>query len=204
VKRKYHLVKWQVCKSKKKCGLGIKNLWKMNIALLCKWWWALETGNGLWQEIVKVKYVKGSPICLIPNRINDSPIWKDLMKVRQIYLRGRGIKINNGEAVSLWLDTWLEELPLCQRYSVLYELVVNQSCSVKEVKEKGWVVQFKVRVQGLIREQWYELAMKLNNVNLNNERDEVYWKWTPSKKFTIKSMYEHLTRDDCGPKIKII
>jgi hypothetical protein len=75
VKRKYHMVKWQkVCKSKKKGGSGIKNLWKMNISLLCKWWWALETGNGLCQEIVKVKYVKGSPICLIPNRINDSPI----------------------------------------------------------------------------------------------------------------------------------
>jgi hypothetical protein len=30
----------------------------------------------------------------------------------------------------------------------------------------------------------------------------VYWKWTPSKKFTVKSMYEHLTKDDCGPKFK--
>jgi hypothetical protein len=47
LKRKYHLVRWQkICRSKKKGGLGIKNLWKMNIALLCKWWWALETGNG--------------------------------------------------------------------------------------------------------------------------------------------------------------
>jgi hypothetical protein len=35
-------------------------------------------------------------------------------------------------------------------------------------------------------------------------RDEVYWKWTPSKKFTVKSMYEHQTRDDCGPKFKRI
>lgn len=36
-KRKYHLVKWvTICKSKKKGGLGIKNLWKMNISLLVK------------------------------------------------------------------------------------------------------------------------------------------------------------------------
>lgn len=42
-KRKYHLIKWEIiCKSKKKGGLGIKNLRKMNINLLCKWWWKLE------------------------------------------------------------------------------------------------------------------------------------------------------------------
>jgi hypothetical protein len=109
----------------------------MNIALLCKWWWTLETGNCLWHEIVRTKYVKGSPICLIPNRIYDSPIWKDLMKVRQLYLRGRGVKINNGKAVSFWLDPWLDEMPLCQKYGVLFELAVNQKCCVKEVEENG-------------------------------------------------------------------
>jgi hypothetical protein len=49
LKRKYHLVKWEkVCKAKKKGGLGLKVLRYMNISLLCKWWWLLETGEGLW------------------------------------------------------------------------------------------------------------------------------------------------------------
>jgi hypothetical protein len=39
---------------------------------------------------------------------------------------------------------------------------------------------------------------------MNNERDEVYWKWTPSKKFTGKSMYEHLTQEYCGPNFKSV
>jgi hypothetical protein len=136
----------------------------MNIALLCKWWWSLETGSGLWHDIVRVKYVKGSPICLIPNRIHDSPVCKDLMKIKQLYLRGMGIKVNNGEAVSFWFDPWFDEMPLCQKYCVLFELAMNPNNSVKEVKEKGWVIQFKIKLQGLIQEQWYELATKLNNV----------------------------------------
>lgn len=58
-KRKYYLVKWsKVCKSKKKGGLGIKNLRKMNISLLIKWWWKLENEDGLWQDIVKAKYLR--------------------------------------------------------------------------------------------------------------------------------------------------
>ena len=48
-------MKWtKVCKTKKG-ALGIKDLRKMNISLLCKWWWRLEKGEGLWQEIVKKK-----------------------------------------------------------------------------------------------------------------------------------------------------
>jgi hypothetical protein len=70
---------------------------------------------------------------------------------------------------------------------------------VKEVKENGWVIQFKTRLQGLLREQWYELATKLYSVHLNDETDDVYGKWTPSRKFTVKSIYEHLIKDDCGP-----
>ena len=42
-RKKYHLVKWGiVCQSKKNGGLGIKDIHKMNINLLCKWWWKLE------------------------------------------------------------------------------------------------------------------------------------------------------------------
>lgn len=38
VKRKYHLVRWtKICKSKRKGGLGIKDIRKTNLSLLCKW-----------------------------------------------------------------------------------------------------------------------------------------------------------------------
>jgi hypothetical protein len=36
-KRKYHLVRWEtICQSKKKGGLGVKDIQKMNVSLLCK------------------------------------------------------------------------------------------------------------------------------------------------------------------------
>jgi hypothetical protein len=42
-RREYHLVRWvKLCKSKKKGGAGIKNIEKMNISLLSKWWWKIE------------------------------------------------------------------------------------------------------------------------------------------------------------------
>jgi hypothetical protein len=56
-KKKYHLVKWTVvARPKKKGGLGVKDPRKMNISLLCKWWWRIENNEGLWQTIVRKKY----------------------------------------------------------------------------------------------------------------------------------------------------
>jgi hypothetical protein len=60
----------------------------------------LEDEKGLWQDVVRLKYVKTTPTYLIPNRFNDSPVWKELMQVRHIYLMDREIKINNGKNVS--------------------------------------------------------------------------------------------------------
>jgi hypothetical protein len=98
-------VQWgKICRSKKKGGLGIKNLRKLNVRLLCKWWWALENEEGLWQDIVRLKYVKNSPTYLIPARLSDSLTWSDLLKIRHVYLKGRGIKTNNGQSASLCLD----------------------------------------------------------------------------------------------------
>ena len=76
-KKAYCMVKWKrVCRSKNKGGLGVKDLHRQNVSLLCKWWWKLETQDGLWQRIVKAKYLRNKSIALVKARINDSPCWK--------------------------------------------------------------------------------------------------------------------------------
>jgi hypothetical protein len=87
---------------------------------------------------------------------------------------------------------------------MLHELCWNQQCSVLDVKNANWVVAFRERLQGVISGQWYELAMKLNNVRLSDERDIVVWKWTTSKKLSIRSVYEQLSRDETDPYYKRI
>jgi hypothetical protein len=146
--------------------------------------------------------VRDSPICPIPNRLNDSPLWNDLMKVRHIYPRGRGYEVNNGKSVRFWQDVWLEEKPLCIIYPVLFELCLKSNCSVADVAANEWVVEFKIILQRILRDQWYQLAAKLNLVSLNGEKDCAVWKWTASKKFTVKSVYEFLSREESGASYK--
>jgi len=120
-KRKYHLVKWEIiCKSKKKGGLGIKDLKRLNISLLCKWWWKLEKEDGLWQQIVKFKYLRNSSIIEVKHKVSDSPMWSDLLKIKDIYLQGRGISVKNGGISRFWQDPWLYEEPLSSYAPLLF------------------------------------------------------------------------------------
>jgi hypothetical protein len=89
-KRKYHLVKWvKICKSKKKGGLGVKDLKKMKVSLLTKWWWKLEKEDGLWKDIIEAKYLHNKTIFPMTFKATDSPVWSDLLKVKDLYLHGR-------------------------------------------------------------------------------------------------------------------
>jgi hypothetical protein len=43
-------------------------------------------------------------------------------------------------------------------------------------------------------------AAALNNVILTYEVDASIWKWSPKKMFTVKSVYDHLSRDVVRPQ----
>jgi hypothetical protein len=99
------MIKWDlIARSKEKGGLGIKD--KMSKSLLVKWWWKLESKEGLWQKIVQAKYIKGRPISCIDPRQLDFPCWNELLRVRNYYIENRSMKIGNGEATSFWDDAW--------------------------------------------------------------------------------------------------
>lgn len=57
-KKKFHPMDWkEVCKPFKEGDAGVKDLKKMNCALLGKWIWRLGTkGDNLWNSIIKSKY----------------------------------------------------------------------------------------------------------------------------------------------------
>jgi hypothetical protein len=80
-----------------------------------------------------MKYIKDTPICLIQQKQFDSPVWKDLLKISHIYLQGREFKLNNGKMVSFWLDSWMDNKPICIIYPVVYDL-----CTDKKVFSVGW------------------------------------------------------------------
>ena len=111
------MVKWsRICRSKKKGGLGVKDLRKQNISLLVKWWWKLEMKQGLCQDIVRAKYFGRDTVASVKGRITDSPCWKTIMKVRDLYIVGRKVVVHSGNIARLWTDPVGDQVPFADQF----------------------------------------------------------------------------------------
>jgi hypothetical protein len=64
----------------------------------------LEIEEGLWQRLVKAKYDINKSLHHIKLRNDDSPVWKDLWKVKHLYLNQRMMVVGDGNSTDFWND----------------------------------------------------------------------------------------------------
>jgi len=133
----------------------------MNISLLCKWWWKLEKEDGLWQEIVRYKYLRNKSIYEVKHSLNVSAMWSDLLKVKDIYLQGREIKAGKGELTSFWLDSWLYDEPLSSCAPILFELCDNKNVTVAQVRN-GFNITFRRWLFEELRICWDKICFDMS------------------------------------------
>ena len=72
-KKKYRLIKWEVvCTLKDQGGLGVLNLGVHNKYLLSKWLFKLINGDGVWQKLLKNKYLRDKTLSQVQYMPGDS------------------------------------------------------------------------------------------------------------------------------------
>jgi hypothetical protein len=59
----------------------------MNINLLCKWLWKLENEEGLWQNVLKNKYLQNGTLAHMDAKPGCSQFWSGLMQVKNIFYK---------------------------------------------------------------------------------------------------------------------
>ena len=72
-KRKYRLAKWEIlCQPKYQGSLGTQNLDIQNKCLLSKWLFKLLNEDGMWQELLRNKYIKDKTLGSCVKKPTDS------------------------------------------------------------------------------------------------------------------------------------
>lgn len=102
-KRKYRLAKWDIlCRPRDQGGLGIENFEIKNICLLSKWLDKILSGEELWVELLRNKYLYASSLSQVRMRAYDSSFWKGLLRIRQFFFPHISFSVNCGANVCFW------------------------------------------------------------------------------------------------------
>jgi hypothetical protein len=172
--------------------LGIKNLTKFNISLMCKWWWKLEDGVGPWQDFMWKKYLRNSGIYTAAHKQKDSALWSDMLHVKDLYLCGRKMQVGDGARTHFWGDSWCGHSPLKDKFPDLFEICNDQDITVAKAASKSWRLSFRRWLSVDQQNQMRDLNNILCTVALSSDNDKPIWKWTKNGQFSVKSMYKHL------------
>ena len=89
--------------------------------------------DGLWQNLLKRKYIKDKPIAQVQKRPGDSQFLSGLMKVKDKFLNLGSFQLNNGENFMFWEDKWLGNFTLSQQYPSLYNIARKKHISIATV-----------------------------------------------------------------------
>jgi hypothetical protein len=188
------LTKWNIiCRPKDQGGLGVHDLEVKNRALLGKWLSRLLTEDGIWQQLLRRKYVGTKAISQVLWKPGDSHFWAGIMSTKRHFFPHGSFSIKDGSEIRFWEDIWLGPRPLKHQYPALYNIVRQKGDTLAQVMETfPPAVTFRRDLVGPRLTSWTELLQKLASVQLAPGTDEFKWSLTKNGLFTVGSMYKAL------------
>lgn len=86
-------------------GLGFRNLYAFNLAMLAKQGWRLiNESNSLVAKVLKAKYFPNCSFMEASFKNEASLCWKSIYNMREIFSRETRWQVGNGEKIKIWND----------------------------------------------------------------------------------------------------
>ena len=128
---KIHWLSWeQLTRSKKRGGLGFRDLHLFNLAMLSRQAWRLITiPDTLCAQVLKARYFSRSDILHCVPRTRISYTWRSILRGAELLKDGLIWRIGNGENVKIWEDPWLP------RGTTRKPVTPRRSCLLTRVSE---------------------------------------------------------------------
>jgi len=108
-KHKIHWFSWEkLTRSKKKGGLGFRDLHLFNLAMLVRQAWRLLTNpNSLCGRVLKAKYFPNNNIleCQVKGGISYS--WRSILQGVELMKKGIIWRVGDGSNIKIWTDPWI-------------------------------------------------------------------------------------------------
>ena len=153
-----------------------------------KWWWKFQdqTYTSLWKTIIIAKYFS-TP------KLPVSSFWKEITKLDTIGRANVTYSPGFDTQLKFWTDCWDKDGTLASQFPQLFEICLNPHIPLREVIDsQGRVVQFRRQFDMFLGQEWTSILDKISSISFTHSHDKIAWKWGPSGKFTVCSMYKNL------------
>ncbi|KAE8806772.1 hypothetical protein D1007_16857 [Hordeum vulgare] len=111
----------------------------------------------------------------------------------------RGIQLNKGNIVGLWLDDLGDNFLLKDKYPELFEICMDKECTADKMENTNHLSPFRRRLSSEMLQKWDEMRRYVLDKIDKDKDDEIYWKLDNSREYSTKSMYRPAkTCDDGG------
>ncbi|KAL4329123.1 hypothetical protein AHAS_Ahas13G0268600 [Arachis hypogaea] len=191
--RKFHAVNWNtLCQPKYLGGLGFKKLETMNVAFLLKILWRIHIDkDALWVQTLVNKY--GRDKILLHDMkacATDSPLWKELTKLQELFYQNISHSIGDGKEANLWRDRWVKNEPPLLLNSKKFIDNTNLNMTVSEAVIHGqWNFEF---LRQFLHEETLCKIRAIPPAEPELGRDGLRWNPANDGNFSISSTYRIL------------
>jgi hypothetical protein len=95
-------------KSKKEGGLGFRDLYGFNLAMLARQAWRMLTNpESLCAKVLKAKYFPNCSILEASSSPGISYTWRSILKGVSLLKEGIVWRVGDGTNINIWTDPWL-------------------------------------------------------------------------------------------------
>ncbi|CAL9002074.1 unnamed protein product [Prunus brigantina] len=196
--RKIHWLAWdKLCQPKDLGGLGFRDLYAFNLAMLAKQGWRLiQYPDSLIARVLRAKYFPDKSFLDVPVSDNSSYVWKSICAARKILLQGSRWQVGSGAEIDIWKDPWL---PRPSTFRVISPKPTG--CAVTKVTElildhpRRWNISL---LSNLLYPPDVDVIRTLP-LSFHHRVDALIWHFDTKGHFTVKSAYK-VARTVLDPK----
>src|SRR5438128_1164129 len=107
--RRMHWIGWgKMKRSKEDGGLGFKDLYSLNLAMLARQCWRLiQAPESLCAQVLQAKYFPEGDLLIALPRNGMNYVWRNILKGLVVLKEGMIWRIGDGLRVHIWSDPWL-------------------------------------------------------------------------------------------------
>ena len=185
-RRMHWMAWWKLCIPKSEGGMGFRDLYSFNLAMLAKQCWRLVTdADSLVARVLKAKYYPNGSILTATPKNGSSFTWQSILKGLETFKKGYIWRIGTGEEVNIWKNPWIPASSDLKVITPRGQTVLTRVCELIDPMTGTWD-------EDLLQHIFYPVDVRrILQIPINLHAFDDFIAWQPSRIgiFSVRTAY---------------